>query len=104
MAAGVTSFGNLELIEVGTETTTIALTYMVYLLTKHPQYIEGLRGELAAYETIDDVSFSELEKLPLLNGVIRESLRLYPPGSGPLGRVCPPEGTILGSYLVKGGV
>src|SRR5579859_8031487 len=89
----------------GVDTTAIALTYLSYELAKHPEYFSRLSQELENYKTVDDLQSSELEKLPLLNGVIRETLRLYPPVPGPIAtRCCPPEGTTLGGYFIPGGV
>lgn len=82
----------------------MALTYTTYFLAKHPEYIHKLSDELSMYGNIEDLNLAEMDKLPLLNGVIRESLRLAPPGPGPLGRVCPPEGRVLGGHFIPGGV
>jgi len=40
----------------------------------------------------------------MLNAVIREVLRLYPPIPLPMGRVASPGGTTLGGYYIPGGV
>ena|SRR3981189_3673509 len=89
----------------GVDTTAIALTYLSYELAKNPQYFSKLSEELKNHKTVDDLQSAELEKLPLLNAVIREALRLYPPVPGPIAtRLCPPEGTTLGGYSIPGGV
>jgi cytochrome P450 len=89
----------------GVDTTAIALTFISYELAKHPEYFSKLYQEVEKYKTVDELQSSELEKLPLLNAVIRESLRLYPPVAGPVAtRQCPPEGTNLGGYFIPGGV
>lgn len=91
--------------DIGVDTTAIALTFISYELAKHPEYFPKLYQEVEKYKTVDELQSSELEKLPILNAVIRESLRLYPPIAGPLStRQCPPEGTDLGGYFIPGGV
>ena len=76
----------------------------MYHLAKYPQYIAKLAAELSGYSDVDSFKFVELEKLPYLNAVIRESLRMRPPFPAPLGRVCPKEGTIMNGYFIPGGV
>jgi cytochrome P450 len=73
-------------------------------LAKHPEYMEKLANEISHYKDVDDFQLTELEKLPMLNAVIRETLRLYPPFPFPIGRVAPSEGTTLGNYYIPGGV
>jgi cytochrome P450 len=63
-----------------------------------------LADELSDYKDFDDIQSIDLEKLPFLNAVIREVLRLYPPIPSPLGRVTPSDGTTLGNYYIPGGV
>jgi cytochrome P450 len=63
----------------GHETTAVAMTYIWYLLSKHPWVEAKLHQEL------DDVldgrlpRFEDLERLPYTRQVIQESMRLYPP-------------------------
>jgi cytochrome P450 len=76
----------------------------MYLLAKHPQYIQKIASELSGYKDVDSLKSVELAKLPYLNAVIRESMRLYPPFGATFGRVCPPEGRLIGGYFVPGGV
>lgn len=79
----------------GLETTTAAVARALYMLAKHPHIQEQLRteicGAMAAYEALDvdhshakdesgsaRLSYDVLMNLPLLNAVVRETLRLYP--------------------------
>jgi cytochrome P450 len=66
--------------------------------------MEKLVKEVSNCKDIDQLKLIELEKLPMLNAVIREVLRLYPPIPSPLGRVVPPGGTTLGNYYIPAGV
>jgi cytochrome P450 len=88
----------------GGDTTATALTWMSYHLTKDHNLASELYKELSAYKTIDDLNASELEKLPLLNAFIYESLRIYPPAPIPAGRICPPEGVTIRGCFIPGGV
>jgi cytochrome P450 len=63
----------------GHETTTNSLTWTLFLLDQHPEIhaalVEELEGELkGAPPTIE-----QLERLPLLDRVVKESLRILPP-------------------------
>ncbi|KFA94466.1 cytochrome P450 [Archangium violaceum] len=63
----------------GHETTTNSLTWTLFLLDQHPEVhaalLEELEGELkGAPPTIE-----QLERLPLLDRVVKESLRILPP-------------------------
>jgi cytochrome P450 len=78
--------------------------FLAYELAKHPILFRTLATELSKYKDIDSFKSIELEKLPHLNAVIRETLRMWPPVPSPFFRVCPPQGTILGDYYIPGGV
>ena len=63
----------------GSKTSASALTWMFFLLTQHPDVYAHLSDELAA--TLQGVAptFEQLGELPLLDGVVKESMRLVPP-------------------------
>ena len=92
-------------LRVGVDTTAITLVYIAYLLAKHPGWFDKLAEELSSYTDVDSLQSSELEKASLLNAVIRETLRLYPPAASPVfSRVVPEGGTSLGGYDLPAGV
>ena len=74
----------------GYETTAAALQYLMYNLANHQVIQEQLRQEIAKIKVDDDGIF-EYESLmfdsPLMEAVIRETLRLYPPVSQLVHRV-----------------
>ncbi|KAJ3756193.1 cytochrome P450 [Lentinula raphanica] len=59
-----------------------ALSRLLFLLAKHPEVQEKLRQEVIEARRNnngEDLSYNEINSLPYLDAVCRESLRLYPP-------------------------
>lgn len=67
----------LTVITAGLETTANALVWTWYLLDRHPEVRERLEAEVDALE--GPPGFEEVQRLPYLDQVFKESLRLYPP-------------------------
>ncbi|KAI2632938.1 cytochrome P450 [Xylaria nigripes] len=74
----------LTFLAAGHETTSSSFTWSCYLLAKHPEMQERLREEIRQ-ALPDDKEIDQstdlagiFEQLPYLNGVIHETLRLYP--------------------------
>lgn len=67
----------LILFVAGHETTANALTFMVYLLGKHPEHILKIQKEYT-YDK-ENIEIASLSKLIHTKAVIDETLRLYPP-------------------------
>ncbi len=63
----------------GHVTTANALTWTLFLLHQHPRILEDLLDELDSKLHGDAPSLEQLQQLSLLDGVIKESLRLLPP-------------------------
>lgn len=90
-----------NLIIAGSDTTSITLTYLVWAVLKRPDLQARLEEELAGVgDGFDDAA---LEKLPLLNAVIDETLRLYGAAPGNLPRSAPASGATLGGFFIPGG-
>lgn len=72
--------GNMGLLFVaGHETTAYALAWILMLLALHPPVFVELRDELRAELSGDAPTVEQLARLPLLDGVVKEGLRLLPP-------------------------
>ncbi|KAK3350259.1 cytochrome P450 [Lasiosphaeria hispida] len=84
----------------GSDTTSMALTYAVWAILRHPDLQRRLERELARL----DPAFTDkdLEGLPLLNNVLDEALRLYSPGAPGILRLPPPEGITWRGYHIPG--
>lgn len=68
----------------GHETTASALTWAIYCLCRHPDVQSKLRDELrtqlpALRERNTQISSTEIDRLPYLNAVLQETLRIFPP-------------------------
>lgn len=74
------------------DTTSISLTYLFWELAQRPMWQEKLRNELASAKTKLDVgneelTFRQLDDLPILDAVMLEGLRLHPAAPASLQRV-----------------
>jgi cytochrome P450 len=92
----------------GADTTAILLRAIFYYVLKNPNVKDRLQKELDEANLTIPVSFAEAEKLPYLDAVIKESMRIHPGIGLMLERVVPdgglkltdgkilPQGTIVG--------
>ncbi|KAK1993525.1 cytochrome P450 [Colletotrichum falcatum] len=90
-----------NLIVAGSDTTSVTLTYLVWAVLKKPDLQARLEAELV--DIGDDFDDATLERLPLLNAVIEETLRLYGAAPGNLPRSVPLGGATLGGYFIPEG-
>jgi len=63
----------------GHETTAKALTWTLYLLARSPEWTAALAGEIGNVTGGAAVTAENVERLVLVQQVIKESMRLYPP-------------------------
>lgn len=88
-----------------TETTSSTLAYAQYELARHPGWQTHLRDELkrAASESANNaLDFKTLNALPILNGVVQETLRLHP-ACAYAPRLVPSDGAFIDGVVVPGG-
>lgn len=89
----------------GTDTTAHALSFGFWEMLKQPQMWSRLRHELLSVlpdaKSMGDVQ--DLEQLPYLKAVIKESLRFSMGTSARLPRIVPPGGaTLAGQHMTSG--
>ena len=63
----------------GSKTSASALTWILFLLTQHPDMYSHLTDELTGTLRGAAPTLEQLNQLPLLEGVIKEGMRLIPP-------------------------
>lgn len=90
----------ITLFTAGHETTANAVTWTLYLLSQHPVVEAKLRQELAALDG-QPPSVRDLQRLPYLEMVVKESMRLYPPAGGATRE--PIQDVELGGYVIPKG-
>lgn len=69
---------SLQLMVAGNETSSVALSWTLYLLAKHPEYIGQIREEIHRVLSDAPPDIRSLHQLELTMRVVDEALRLYP--------------------------
>lgn len=93
------------------DTFAITLTYAVHRLSLDPAMQATLREELLALDPTvaaeanrDNLpQADQIDRLPLLNGILQETLRLYAAVPGRQPRVVPPGGIMLHDHFIPAG-
>lgn len=85
----------------GSDTTALTLTYLVWAVCRDPTIRTILADELAGLPA--GFGDAELRRLPYLNQVIDESLRLYASAPAGLPRVVPPGAATLAGHRLPSG-
>ncbi|WP_349368322.1 cytochrome P450 [Salinarimonas sp.] len=91
----------VTLLLAGHETTALVLSWAWYELARHPQAQERLAAEIEAVLGDRPAGVEDLRRLPFAECVVKESMRLYPPGWA-IGRETTEEVEIGGYTIAKG--
>jgi cytochrome P450 len=70
---------SMQLLVAGHETSSNALSWLLYLLSSRPECVERVRQEFDSVLGDKPLSFSDVPKFEFTTQVILEALRLYPP-------------------------
>ena len=91
----------------GSDTTAIGLRSALYFLIKNPSCYAKAVAEVDQADSegrlSEHVSYEECLKLPYMQAVMKESLRLHPGIGFPLERYVPPEGATICGVDLPGG-
>jgi tryprostatin B 6-hydroxylase len=82
------------------------MSCILWILAQRPELADRLREELKPLvpPSPDElVMDDQIKSLDLLNGVVQEALRMWPPSPSHPTRVSPPEGTIIAGRFIPGG-
>ncbi|GMT09901.1 hypothetical protein PFISCL1PPCAC_1198 [Pristionchus fissidentatus] len=88
----------------GYETTSTSLSFATWLLAKNQETQDKLHEELKGIDLKSENVFDIVMKLPYLNGVFKESLRLFPPITFFVNRTCVNPTTVGSVELERGTV
>ncbi|KAF2096181.1 cytochrome P450 [Rhizodiscina lignyota] len=99
----------ISTIAAGGDTTAVTLSATIYYLLKNPstydKVMEELKAAAAAGKLSDSPLWNEVNVLPYLDAVLKETLRCYPIGQFSIDRIVPKGGaTIAGTFLPEGTV
>ena len=81
------------------DTTGPSLMLLWFFLASYPEHAEKIYGELSSIDTHD---LGALAALPHFNGVINESMRLFPAALTTGSRLTPPEGLHIDGTFIPG--
>lgn len=90
----------------GHETTASAMSWAIYCLCEHPETQIRLREELrsqlpALLDPSAQISSADIDRLPYLNAVLNETMRIFPPVPLTM-RETANDTTIAGSFVPRG--
>lgn len=77
----------VEMLAAGSSTTSHTAAFVCYQLAKHPATLQALEDELrTTYPDRNAIDEKKMLNLPMLDAVIRETMRMFPMIPGPLER------------------
>jgi cytochrome P450 len=89
------------LVFAGSETSGTLLSGAIYYLLKNPRWLEELQREVrGTFAQESQITFIASAQLKIMNAIIFEALRMYPPVPVALPRVVPSKGaTVAGTFI-----
>ncbi|WPB08484.1 uncharacterized protein RHO25_013150 [Cercospora beticola] len=102
VSKGEVMIEGVNILGAGADTTAIAILAVLGQLLLRDDALQRVRAEVDQAYATNGASFRELEKLPFLSAVVRESMRLHPSITYQLPRVPPAGGMRIGQYHIPG--
>jgi cytochrome P450 len=87
----------------GHETTSLALSWLYYLLSQHPDADHAIADEVDRVVGGGRLTFTHVDRLTWTRRVLEESLRLYPPAWG-FSRLALADDVLGGYHVAKGSI
>ncbi|KAF2760576.1 cytochrome P450 [Pseudovirgaria hyperparasitica] len=87
----------------GSDTTATTIRVGLLYICSNASVLRKLRAEFDSAEISSPITDAEARKLPYLQAVIKESIRIVPPVTGMFSKEVPPEGDIICGKKVPGG-
>jgi cytochrome P450 len=87
----------------GSDTTATAVRATFLYIITIPRVHHKLLTEISSATLSSPISDAEAKKLPYLQAVIKEGLRIYPPVAGLMAKKVPPGGDTINGMFVPGG-
>jgi len=75
---------------------------LLYIVT-NPHVLSKLLSEISTAQLSKPVTDAEARKLPYLQAVIREGMRIFPPVTGALAKTVPSGGDTINGIFIPGG-
>jgi cytochrome P450 len=93
----------IEMMAAGSSTTSHTAAFTCWLLTRHPDVQSDLHKELVeTFPDLDTIDIRRTTELPLLDAVIRETMRMFPMIPGPQERHLGRDALIAGRMVPAG--
>jgi cytochrome P450 len=87
----------------GSDTTAGGIRGILLFLLAHPRVLSKLRAEISSSSISSPIREAEAKKMPYLQAIIKEGLRIFPPLVGLMSKAVPPEGDVINGQFVPGG-
>lgn len=84
----------------GGDTTATAIRVIMLYITTSPRILSILLDEIAAFSLGKHISDAEARKMPYLQAIIREGLRIWPPVVGLSSKEAPKGGDVISGVFI----
>lgn len=94
-----------SIIIAGSETSATLVSGAIYYLLRNPVWLLKLQDEVRnGFSTDSQMTFATTSQLKILNAILNETFRVYPPAPVALPRITPRGGVVVAGSYIPGGV